>query len=277
MNNLLSANIARYRKERKFTQETLANKLNITFQAVSKWETGQSMPDIATLPKLAAVLGVSVDKLLGYAAYNNESYYEKVYKSTLKSGEYYWGVKPSFMCLKLLELMPPDKPTKVLDIGCGEGKNAVFLARCGYDVSAFDVSDTGIEKTKRLAEKASVHVNVFKADLCDYRLGGGFDVLFSSGVLGYVKPELRDEIYENYRNHTNDNGLNVFNVFVNKPFISRTHHEPREEYFLQSGQLLTYYHDWLIEDFSEVVFNCNSGGIPHKHAMNVLYARKVGG
>ena len=44
--------------------------------------------------------------------------------------------------------MPPTRPLKVLDIGCGEGKDAVFFARNGYDVTAFDLSKEGIEKGK---------------------------------------------------------------------------------------------------------------------------------
>ena len=47
-----------------------------------------------------------------------------------------------------MKLKPPTKPLKVLDIGCGEGKDAVFLARNGYAVSALDATDKGIEKGK---------------------------------------------------------------------------------------------------------------------------------
>ena len=198
--------------------------------------------------------------------------YECIYGST---DDYYWGVNPSEMCLKIISLIPPDKRLKVLDIGCGEGKDAVFLARCGYDVSAFDISGAGIEKTKRLAEKACVHVNVFKANIWDYRLDRNYDILYSSGVLHYVKPSLRDEIFNNYRSHTNVNGLNVFDVFVEKPFIPPAPEKEEHSYFWRSGQLLTYYHDWFIEDCSEVVFDCNSSGIPHKHAMNIVYARRL--
>ncbi|MFB3891238.1 MAG: class I SAM-dependent methyltransferase [Phycisphaerae bacterium] len=57
---------------------------------------------------------------------------------------YYWGKKPSLLCFKVLELMPPDRPLRLLDIGCGEGRNAVFFARNGYDVTAFDLSPAGV-------------------------------------------------------------------------------------------------------------------------------------
>lgn len=41
-----------------------------------------------------------------------------------------------------------------------------------------------------------------------------------------------------------------------------------------SGELLTYYHDWEIIKFGEVIFKCNSSGIHHKHAMNRIIAKK---
>jgi len=273
MRDILAGNISRYRKEIGLTQEALGEKLGISFQAVSKWETGQTIPETTLLPKLAQILSISVDKLLGYSAFNNDiSSYENDYQKD----EYYWGTIPSTMCLKILELLPPERRLKVLDIGCGEGKDAVFLARCGYDVSAFDISEAGLEKTKRLADKAHVNIRTFRANINDYRLEENYDVLFSSGVLHMMKPELRDEIMANYKSHVNDNGIATLHVFVNKPFIKpapdKTVHS---KYLWKSGQLFTYFHDWYIEFCSEYVFDCSSSGIPHKHAANRLLARLV--
>lgn len=201
---------------------------------------------------------------------------EKDYEKRYNTDEYYWGVKPSKMCLKVLELMPPTKPLRLLDIGCGEGKDAVFFARCGYKVSAFDVTESGIEKTKRLAEKAGVYVDAFRANLLDFRLEQNFDILFSSGVFHFIKPESREEIFSNYKLYTNDNGINAFNVFVQKPFVPIPPDKDSTRYNWKSGELFMLYHDWYIEDCCETVFDCHSGGKAHKHAMNTMYARKLG-
>ena len=54
------------RKYLGLTQQALANELNVSFQAISKWENGTSCPDIDLLPAIASVLQTSVDSLLGY-------------------------------------------------------------------------------------------------------------------------------------------------------------------------------------------------------------------
>lgn len=62
----IANNIVRIRKESRLTQADLAEFLGVTKASVSKWETGQSYPDIETLPKIATYFGVSIDELLGY-------------------------------------------------------------------------------------------------------------------------------------------------------------------------------------------------------------------
>lgn len=57
--------IAELRKSNNMTQLELADRLGISFQAVSNWERGNSMPDIAKLPEISELFGVSVDEILG--------------------------------------------------------------------------------------------------------------------------------------------------------------------------------------------------------------------
>lgn len=60
----LGANIASYRKKNGLTQAALAEKLNYSDKAVSKWERGESVPDLLTVTQLAELFGVSVDDLI---------------------------------------------------------------------------------------------------------------------------------------------------------------------------------------------------------------------
>ena len=61
--NILATNIQTYRKKSGMTQEELANKLGVSFQAVSKWENAKSLPDILFLPVLADLFNCNIDEL----------------------------------------------------------------------------------------------------------------------------------------------------------------------------------------------------------------------
>lgn len=70
--------IAKCRKEKKLTQAQLAERLNITDRAVSKWETGKSMPDSSIMLELCEILGITVNELLSGEKIGIENYEEKV-------------------------------------------------------------------------------------------------------------------------------------------------------------------------------------------------------
>lgn len=253
------------------TQNQLAKSLNISFQSVSKWENGASYPDIEMLPKLAAALGTTIDGLLGYGSVAAD------YDDRYNTKEYYWGLKPNRICYDIMKILPPIKPYRVLDIGCGEGKDAVFFAKCGYAVTAFDISEQGIEKAKRLAEYNKVEVKLFKADIFDYRPDTEYDIIFSSGVLHFLPRTERENFCGSLKSHTSESGINAMNVFVRKPFINRAPDSTRDEekrHPWRSGELFGYYHDWLFHTCREEIFDCNSGGKPHKHCMDTLIAQK---
>lgn len=61
----IGTNIAAYRKRSNMTQLELADKLNYTDKAVSKWERGESVPDVITLVQLAQLFGVTVNEMVG--------------------------------------------------------------------------------------------------------------------------------------------------------------------------------------------------------------------
>ena len=67
MSKNFSDNFRSMRKQRGLTQEQIAETLGVSCQAVSKWETNSSYPDISLLPIIADYFGVSVDYLIGHA------------------------------------------------------------------------------------------------------------------------------------------------------------------------------------------------------------------
>lgn len=199
---------------------------------------------------------------------------KKQYDQKYSGKSFYWTTRPSSTCFEVLRRMPPERPLKLLDIGCGEGRNAVFFARNGYEVHAFDLSEKGVEKTKRFADQARVAVHVFRADLNVFRLTETYDILFSTGTLHSSHPSIREELFSNYKTFTAEGGLNVFSVFIQKPFIADAPDRDPNSHLWRSGELFTVYHDWQIEWCVEEIFDDMSSGVPHKHAVNRLIARK---
>ncbi|MBQ9087065.1 MAG: helix-turn-helix transcriptional regulator [Clostridia bacterium] len=76
----IAKNIVELRKKKGITQEQLASTLNITPQAVSKWETGASLPDTQTLPLIADHFGVSID----YLFYGQDISYDEIYEKLFR-------------------------------------------------------------------------------------------------------------------------------------------------------------------------------------------------
>lgn len=70
--NLSSILVAK-RREKGLTQEAVAAFIGVSKASVSKWETGQSYPDITFLPRLAAYFNISIDDLMGYSPQMEQS------------------------------------------------------------------------------------------------------------------------------------------------------------------------------------------------------------
>ena len=270
---VLSDRIYESRKALGITQETLAAKLGITPQSVSRWENGQSRPDVDMLPRLAAFFGITVDALFGYKAENLKitQYEEKTKGNSLK-----WKFETGKATREILGLVPPIGNKNILEIGCGDGQAAIFFARNGYLVSAFDIDESNLIKGRKLAEEIGVSVNFFRADLLTYKIEKEFDIIYGSGITQIIPPKSRASIFKMIQNHTKVGGVNVFNAFVDKSFLKPVPNWNKENYFYHTAELFGYYgSDWKFEMMQELYFDCDSADTPHSHCMDVMIARKI--
>lgn len=69
----IGENIRNFRKKNDLTQETLADRLGVTYQSISRWENGITYPDLELIPAIAEVLAVTVDELLGMPQIEKEN------------------------------------------------------------------------------------------------------------------------------------------------------------------------------------------------------------
>jgi len=266
-------NVSLLRKERGYTQEQISFILNVTPQTVSKWEKGNALPDTSLLLLLAKTLAVSIDHLLtGGSIMEKTSPYDGEYKKE----EYYWGLQHSLLAEQIVEIIQDDKHKKcLLDIGSGEGQDAVYFAKCGFQVDALESSNLGVEKIRKYSQSLGYEVNVLHTDVIRYELKSFYEVIYSHGSLQFLPLDQRKNHFEKYKRHTCVGGLNAFLIFVEKPFIKVAPDWEKDEFFYLSDDLTRYYHDWEILQCDEQIIDCNSAGIPHQHAVHNIIARKI--
>ena len=81
--------------------------------------------------------------------------------------DYVYGTEPNDFLRTHVDWLPQDK---VLSLCEGEGRNAVYLAKLGYDVTGVDSSSVGLAKAQKLAEKESVSITTQLADMGDFKI-----------------------------------------------------------------------------------------------------------
>jgi tellurite methyltransferase len=162
----------------------------------------------------------------------------------------------------------------VLDLGCGDGRNALPLARAGCVVTAVDKSRRGVERLAATAGAEGLTVKTFVADLATFDLGAGYDLVLAHGVLHLLPPRVSDRLLSRMREATKPGGWNVVAVFTNElpqppdlaPFVLN----PFDE-----GVLEAAYSGWDVElSESYVLEDEHSGGIRHRHHIDKIVARR---
>lgn len=88
---MIQFRLAELRKKKGMTQQELADMLSVSYQTISRWETGAVFPDVTVLPALSRIFKVSVDALLGLAPLDDD--YER---SLAGTGEY-WEKRLDYM------------------------------------------------------------------------------------------------------------------------------------------------------------------------------------
>ncbi len=81
----LNDNIKKYRQQKCMTQSQLADVFNVSEQAISRWENGNTYPDISLLPAIADYFHVSIDELMGMESYKDEREIEKIFEQCMEN------------------------------------------------------------------------------------------------------------------------------------------------------------------------------------------------
>lgn len=128
--------IASYRKEKGITQMGLANQLGVSYQAVSNWERGESMPDIAKLEDLSRELGASIDAILGNDKKSRAA-------ELLSRGEMPEDIKE--VLPELLPVMTPQQIEDSVEVVKNDALDATYLVAIAPFVERVTISELALK------------------------------------------------------------------------------------------------------------------------------------
>jgi tellurite methyltransferase len=183
--------------------------------------------------------------------------------------DYIWGIEPSLFARELVALLPAR--ARVLDLGCGEGRDSVFFARGGFAVTGAEVSLAGLRKAERLARAQGVKVRWIHANIARLAVPGPFGLVYSCGAIHYVPRGRRARVLARLKRLTCPGGYHGFVVFTD-----RIVHPDKGEVidYFAPGELARAYEDWLVLRCEEDDITCAREGVPHRHSVERFLARR---
>lgn len=164
----------------------------------------------------------------------------------------------------------------ILEAGCGEGQNVIYLAKQGYtNIDAFDLSEYGIIKLRKLCEHSGVTMNSFVDDLTTYKFNKMYDLVMSFGTLHFVAKDKWKGFISRAKYNTNIGGIHIMQIFTDTVPASKD----IEEFAIglaKGGEIKELYNDWEILQFRSYVFEDEHPGVPkHLHASNKIVAKRL--
>jgi SAM-dependent methyltransferase len=195
-------------------------------------------------------------------------FWERHYSGT----ERIWSGRPNAL---LVETAATLTPGRALDLGCGEGGDAVWLARHGWDVTAVDVSASALERTRRLAGSAGVRVTTQRHDLASSLPDGAYELVSAQYFQSPVDFP-RDAVLRRVASAVVPGGLLlVVDHGAAPPWSAHAHDGTRFPAPAETLASLGLDEDWVIER-AEAVERAGTGpgGVTGTLVDNVIAARR---
>ena len=149
---------------------------------------------------------------------------------------------------EVLEAADTVKPGKALDLGCGQGRNALFLEQLGFDVTAVDVNPLSLDNLASIIEAEDLNILAGTYDINSANLTQKHDFIVSTVVFMFLNRERVPEIIRNMQEQTNPGGYNLIVGAMDTE--SHPCHMPFSFTF-KEGELREYYKDWEFIKYNE--------------------------
>ena len=213
---------------------------------------------------------------------------QNIWEKEYKNVDNLWGFNPNSILTKYVELLPENG--EVLDIGIGEGRNALFFAKQGFAVEGIDISKTAVERCLELSKKHNLNVNAKVQDITSFEIEPNkYSLIILSNVLNFFPDKDIKIIIEKVKNGLLKNGLVYINAFDDKePSRERAleKHEQLAEYtfydkrsnlflhYFTKSELEGFFSDYRTISLSQSYSLDISHGKPHFHSSLEIMSQK---
>ncbi|MFO7844313.1 MAG: class I SAM-dependent methyltransferase [Bacteroidales bacterium] len=178
--------------------------------------------------------------------------------------EYIYGTEPN---LFLKDFIEKNKPGKLLLPGDGEGRNSVYAAKSGWQVTAFDSSKIAKAKALKLARQMNVSIQYDVCSVMDFNVDHKFNLI--SLIYLHLEPKIRKSFHQKLVEHLTEDGHILLEVF-SKEQVHNSTGGPKNPDMLYSIDELKHDFDGMNIKFLEKTTTYLSEGTHHNGQANVI-------
>lgn len=165
---------------------------------------------------------------------------------------------------------------KTLDLGCGEGKNSLFLAENGYDVTAVDISDVAIERLRKKATEKNLSIACFTCSAEDFVFQSSYHFVLCNYLLHFLQKSIGLDLIKRIQDHTEKSGVNLISGFRDEPPFFTA--ETASYCYFQHEELIRLYTGWTVHWYKEPVgpvLKKDENGNPLQQKRAIIIAQKA--
>ncbi|MCG7366838.1 tellurite resistance methyltransferase TehB [Pantoea sp. ACRSH] len=160
-----------------------------------------------------------------------------------------YGLTPTHS--EVLAALPHLNPGKALDLGCGNGRNSLFLSQNGFDVTAWDHNPASLARLEQIAAQEGItNIHIEQRDLNQTRFNGGYTFVLSTVVMMFLQPETIPQLIADMQASTVRDGHNLIVAAMSTDDYPCPLAFP---FTFKSGELSHYYRNWHILKYNEHV------------------------
>jgi len=200
------------------------------------------------------------------------------YNQIYKNDKIVWGREPEALIKKALNFL--EKGATGLDLGCGQGKDSLFLAKKGFKITAIDLSKEAIEQIQaKIKKNKKLHIETICKNINDYKIEENkYDFIIGIDIFQFLTDKKIVNLIKDIKNKLKNNGLIIISSFTIKDPSYKKSNKKNIKYYFKPKEITNYFKDFeIIYYFEGIIKDSGHAGFPrlHKHGVVQIIARKI--